>query len=547
MARDTRRTGSGGQALAWRIVGLVGMACVILPILAGLSWFLAPATHLEAWLDALGDPRLPGALKVSVFTAVSSTILALAFAVLATMLTYPGAVWRSLRRRLPALLAFPHAAFAIGIALLIAPTGWLARLLATALAWQAPPQWVTVQDSYGVTLMFALAIKESWFILWMLAALLGEQSVKQQMTIAGSLGYNRIQAWWKILLPQILPRLAWPLMAVFAYGLSVVDMALVLGPTTPPTLAVLTWQWLSDPDLARVAQGTIGALLLVGLLLAGVGIARLAWVGWRRLTAYPRGRRRTGTVAPWLARASGTLILMLGLIPGIILLLWSLTGSWFFPSPLPAVWTLSNWTSADLHPLLTTLWVASACVVLLLPLTLLWLEWGPARLNPLIYSPLLLPALPLAAAQYSVLVQLRLDGTAVGLIWSHMAWVLPYMLITLAGPYRVFDERLVTTARALGYTRWQACLKVKWPILLRPILAATAIGFSVSVAQYLPTVFSGAGRFQTVTTQAVALSAGSDRRILAVQSSLQMLLPLLAFASALTASWWLSRRHRGLQ
>ncbi len=547
MARDTRRTGSGGQALAWRIVGLVGMACVILPILAGLSWFLAPATHLEAWLDALGDPRLPGALKVSVFTAVSSTILALAFAVLATMLTYPGAVWRSLRRRLPALLAFPHAAFAIGIALLIAPTGWLARLLATALAWQAPPQWVTVQDSYGVTLMFALAIKESWFILWMLAALLGEQSVKQQMTIAGSLGYNRIQAWWKILLPQILPRLAWPLMAVFAYGLSVVDMALVLGPTTPPTLAVLTWQWLSDPDLARVAQGTIGALLLVGLLLAGVGIARLAWVGWRRLTAYPRGRRRTGTVAPWFARASGTLILMLGLIPGIILLLWSLTGSWFFPSPLPAVWTLSNWTSADLHPLLTTLWVASACVVLLLPLTLLWLEWGPARLNPLIYSPLLLPALPLAAAQYSVLVQLRLDGTAVGLIWSHMAWVLPYMLITLAGPYRVFDERLVTTARALGYTRWQACLKVKWPILLRPILAATAIGFSVSVAQYLPTVFSGAGRFQTVTTQAVALSAGSDRRILAVQSSLQMLLPLLAFASALTASWWLSRRHRGLQ
>lgn len=547
MARDSSTAGSDPQALIWRIVGLAGMACIILPVLAGLSWFLAPAAHSQAWLDALGDPRLPGALRITVFTAVSSTILALVFTVLATMLSYPGAVWRSLRRRLPALLAFPHAAFAIGIALLIAPTGWLARLLATAFAWQAPPQWVTVQDSYGVSLMLALAIKESWFMLWMLAALLGEQSIHQHMTIARSLGYSRIQAWWTILLPQILPRLGWPLMAVFAYGLSVVDMALVLGPTTPPTLAVLTWQWLSDPNLARVAQGTIGALLLVGLLLTGVTIARLVWLGWRRLAAYPRGRRRTGIAARWLAHTTGTLILILGLIPGIILLLWSLTDTWFFPSPLPTSWTLSNWASADLNPLLTTLWVAGTCVALLLPLTLLWLEWGPRRLNLLIYSPLLLPALPLAAAQYSVLVQLHLDGSAVGLIWSHMAWVLPYMLITLAGPYSAFDERLVTTARAMGYTRWQACLKVKWPMLLRPILAATAIGFSVSVAQYLPTVFSGAGRFQTVTTEAIALSAGSDRRILAVQSSLQMLLPLLAFASALIASRWYTRRHRGLQ
>lgn len=547
MARDGRQTGSPRQSMVWRITGLAGVACVILPILAGLSWFLAPAGHSKAWLDAIADPRLPGALAITLFTALSSTTLALAFAVLTTMLAYPGAAWRSLRRRVPALLAFPHAAFAIGIALLIAPTGWLARLLATALAWQAPPQWVTVQDSYGVTLMFALAIKESWFMLWMLAALLGEQAVTHQMTIARSLGYSRLQVWWKILLPQILPRLAWPLMVVFAYGLSVVDMALVLGPTTPPTLAVLTWQWLSDPDLARVAQGTIGALLLVGMLLTCVAIVPLAWGSLQRLAAYPRGRRRTGSTMPWLTHASATLILILGLMPGVILLLWSLTESWFFPSPLPAGWTLSNWTSADLHPLLTTLWVASTCVILLLPLTLLWLEWCPARLNLLIYSPLLLPALPLAAAQYSVLVQLQLDGTAAGLIWSHMAWVLPYMLITLVGPYRAFDQRLVTTARAMGYTPWQACLKVKWPILLRPILAAIAIGFSVSVAQYLPTVFSGAGRFQTVTTEAVALSAGSDRRILAVQSSLQMLLPLLAFVFALMASRWHARLHQGLQ
>ena len=39
---------------------------------------------------------------------------------------------------------------------------------------------------------------------------------------------------------------------MLAYGLSVVDMAMILGPNTPPTLAVLIWRWLADPDPATV-------------------------------------------------------------------------------------------------------------------------------------------------------------------------------------------------------------------------------------------------------------------------------------------------------
>jgi putative thiamine transport system permease protein len=43
------------------------------------------------------------------------------------------------------------------------------------------------------------------------------------------------------------------------------------------------------------------------------------------------------------------------------------------------------------------------------------------------------------------------------------------------------------------------------------------VGFAVSVAQYLPTLFVGAGRFNTVTTEAVTLAgrrpALADRRL----------------------------------
>ncbi len=500
----------------------------------------------NAWRGALGDPQFGQALIRTLVTALGSTALSLTLAIVVMVVVYPGATWRRLNARLPVLLAFPHAAFAIGVALLVSPTGWGARLLATLLGWDAPPQWVTVQDNYGLTLMVTLAIKESWFLLWMLAATLSEQDVARQMTIARSLGYGRTQTWLHVLLPQVLPRLAWPLIAVLAYGLSVVDMAIVLGPTTPPTLAVLTWQWLSNPDQQRIAQGTIGALLLAGLLPLTVILIRLAWTVCARLTNYPQGRRRPGRASPQLQRVALGIVLALGVLPGIVLLLWSFTSAWFFPALLPSEWTMSNWMSVDLQPLFTTLWLGMGCVALMLPLALIWLEWGPSRYTSLIYAPLLLPALPLAAAQYSVLLRLNLDGTPAGLIWSHLAWVLPYMLIALTGPYRAFDPRIVTTARALGCTRWEACIRVKWPMLLRPILAAAAIGFSVSVAQYLPTLFAGAGRFATVTTEAVALSAGGDRRILAVQSSLQMLLPLLAFSLTVFISWRSTHARRAM-
>jgi ABC-type uncharacterized transport system YnjBCD permease subunit len=36
------------------------------------------------------------------------------------------------------------------------------------------------------------------------------------------------------------------------------------------------------------------------------------------------------------------------------------------------------------------------------------------------------------------------------------------------------------------------------------------VGFSVSIAQYLPTLWLGAGRIPTLTSEAVALSSGGE-------------------------------------
>ncbi len=62
----------------------------------------------------------------------------------------------------------------------------------------------------------------------------------------------------------------------------------------------------------------------------------------------------------------------------------------------------------------------------------------------------------------------------------------------------------------------------------------------MSVAQYLPTLYVGAGRFQTVTTEAVTLAAGGQRSLTSAFAWLQWMLPVLAFGLAA----WVGRARR---
>src|SRR5690606_37586402 len=125
-------------------------------------------------------------------------------------------------------------------------------------------------------------------------------------------------------------------------------------------------------------------------------------------------------------------------------------------------------------------------------------------------------------------------------------FVFPYVMLALSDPWRALDQRFVNTAAALGASPFRRLYAVKLPILLRPLLTAAAIGFAVSVAQYLPTLFMGAGRVATLTTEAVTLSSGSDRRVVGVYAALQAALPFVVYAMAIVLPVILYRNRRDL-
>ena len=264
---------------------LVPLLMFALPLLASLLLGLADAMDMPALSRLAADPQFWPSFALSLWVGVASLALSLGATLWLVTHLHGGPWWGRVQASLGALLAVPHAAFAIGLGLLLMPSGLPARVLALATGWNAPADVATVQDRFGLALIAGLVLKEVPFLLWNVMALLhpgGQRAghgatIERQLQIGASLGYRIGSVWWRVLWPQLLPRLALPLLAVWAYSLTVVDMALVLGPTRPPTLAVLAFGWLLDADELVNRQGAVAALWLTLATAAGALLAVGSW------------------------------------------------------------------------------------------------------------------------------------------------------------------------------------------------------------------------------------------------------------------------------
>lgn len=565
-----QRVIADGRALRLSVLALV-LAGLVLPILAGLWETTAVAfghlpaigahgPSLTAFHDLIALPGFARSLMLTVWSGLASTFLALvlAFVTLATLHDRAALIWA--RRMITPILAAPHSALALGLAFLLAPSGWIARAFSPwATGWVAPPDLATVNDPWALALILGLTVKELPFFLLVILVASTQIPTAHLITQGRSMGYAKGQVWFWLIAPQLYRLIRLPVYVVLAFVLSNVDMALILGPTNPPTLAAAANRWLFSADTRFLLPGSAAALTLAVIAVAAIGFCIAA----ERATAHiGLFLLRRGYRGPQFRVSGATATLSAALLVGFALLalvglgLWSVAWRWTFPAALPEYWSLHQWItpSAGWHAALaTTLLIGIAATLFSLALAILWLEaedrghftrarWAEA----LIYLPLLIPQI---AFLYGLNVTLLRAGFAPGLgpvIWAHVLFTFPYVMIALSDPWRALDPRLACTAAALGATPNRVLVAVKLPCLLAPILTAAAIGFAVSVAQYVPTLFIGAGRITTLTTEAVTLASGADRRIAGTYGILQAVLPLLAYATALCLPALLYRNRLGM-
>lgn len=432
--------------LLWAMV-----AVIYAPLIPAALTLISPALSLTHWQALFADPQLPQALLATLVSTTIAAVGALLIALLVIVALWPGPKWQRMCARLPWLLAIPHVAFATSALLLFADGG----LLYDYFPYFTPPM-----DRFGIGLGLTLAVKESAFLLWILAAVLSEKWLLQQVIVLDSLGYSRWQCLNWLLLPSVAPALAMAMLAIVAWSLSVVDVAIILGPGNPPTLAVISWQWLTQGDIDQQTKGALASLLLMLLLAAYVLLSYLLWRSWRRTIPRVDGVRKPAT--PLLP--GNTLAIFLPLTGVLCVVLLAI---------------LADQSTINSEALINSLTMGLVATFIALLLLLLWLEWGPQRRQLWLWLPILLPALPLVAGQYTLALWLKLDGSWTAVVWGHLLWVMPWMLFILQPAWQRIDSRLILIAQTLGWSRAKIFFYVKCPLMLRPVLNATASVVSV--------------------------------------------------------------------
>ncbi len=533
------------------LLGTVLPAFGILPAIGAVEPTLAPFRDLLAW------PGLTAAVRLSVTTGLLATAISLGVVALIVASLQGTRAFRTVERSLSPLLSVPHAAAAFGLAFLITPSGWIARAFSPWLTgWERPPDLLIVQDPWGLALVAGLVAKEVPFLLLMTLAALTQVDADRSMTVARSLGYGRETGWLKSVFPRVYAQIRLPVYVVLAFSMTVVDVAIVLGPNTPPTLAVQLVRWMGDPDLALRLRSAAAALVQLGLVVAALALWRGAEVVAGRLlrAAIHRGGRGASIrllqpVAVGLAALSVSAV-GIGLVG---LAVWSFAGFWAFPDLLPQDPTMRNWTRfapSLAGPAAQTALIAGVAAFGALVLTIGCLESEhrhgirpSTRALWLLYTPLLVPQVAFLPGLQTALLVVGVEGGVWAVGAAHLVFVLPYLFLSLSEPFRAWDHRYGTMASTLGAGPDGVLWRVRLPMLLAPILTAFAVGFAVSVGQYLPTLLIGGGRVQTLTTEAVALASGGDRRAIGVWSLAQTAAALVPFAIALTVPRILGARR----
>ncbi len=222
------------------------------------------------------------------------------------------------------------------------------------------------------------------------------------------------------------------------------------------------------------------------------------------------------------------LVIFVLFLPFLPLLIWSFTSQWFFPSLLPAQWTLQNWqqlldsTSRMGEGIVQSLAIALTTTALSLLVGLpagraLGMMQFPGKailklslLVPIIVSPLA----TLMGIQF-MLIRLGVAGTVIGVILVHLMPTIPYMTLVLSSVFSNFDIGYERQARSLGASPVQVLTQVTLPIIAPGIMVGSLFAFLISWNEFLLTFIVGGGRVFTVPMVLFTLLQGGNNGLIA--------------------------------
>ncbi len=211
------------------------------------------------------------------------------------------------------------------------------------------------------------------------------------------------------------------------------------------------------------------------------------------------------------------------LLPAIPLVIWSLSGGWWFPRLLPEQWSLRSWrylaspASRVAEATRNSVIIALATTAVSVPLGVpagralgLYRFRGKRFAEALVFAPLIVPALAVIMGVQVVLIRAGISATLGGVVVAHLLPALPYMVMVMRAVFSAYDPEYEQQARSLGASRWETLLHVTVPAVLPGVVTGALFVFLISWSQYALTLLVGGGRIITLPVLLFAFVTAGD-------------------------------------
>ncbi len=550
---------TGNLKISSKLFVTLIIGILILPIFMGFFYIISRSMGyipfwgegeftLNAWKEVLFDPTF---LKVLFIAVIRGNIIGFVVFITLFIIGFYFIFQKSffVRKLNFFFVSIPHVALAMGFAFLVAPSGIIFRVLSFFFGFKNPPNIQIIGDAFGISMCIVVFIKIIPFIVFVFLSVLHDYKIMSYITQARLMGHNIFSVWTFIVFPQILPKIFFPFLITLVYAISPVDIAAMLGPYTPPSIGVLLSQWHLSIEKITFMKSHVGIAMLVLVTTLSVIVWYGVFKGIRRILrfGYICSHRipNLTTAMTILGRIIIYSLITIVVICILLLIVWSFTKSWSFPRLFPTAIQFHHffeYAQQLRHSLMITFHIALVSVILsgilvVIVLELLtYIKYRRIIVGALLV-PLIIPQIAYVMGIYFIALYMRTGGSFFALVWAHIQYVFPYMFFSLYGPFMEYDNRYIMQGRILGHSILYSLLSIKIPMLWKSIFYSVAIGFTVSVSQYLTTLFIGEGRFLTLTLLMVSLTSGGNRTIMGTVGAILILFnSVLIFISLFIAT-----------
>lgn len=272
--------------------------------------------------------------------------------------------------------------------------------------------------------------------------------------------------------------------------------------------------------------------------------------------ALPEPGRRTPdpyAIGRGLVFAFAVLVVVAMAVPALFVVPVSFSPTRFLtfpPESLSLRWYESyfstpEWTQSTVYSLLLAVLTTLVSLLIGIPAA-----FGLARgrfrgrgvVTLLVISPLIVPVILIAIAEYFFMTEVRLIGTTAGLVVAHTLLALPFVVIIVTASLRGYDRSFERAAMSMGAGPLRTFWHVTLPLIRPSVISAALFAFLASFGEFLVSLFVIGATRSTLPIQLWKGIRFETNPTIAAAASMLVAVSLIALLAVELARWQTRRR-----